>query len=180
MLKAEECVLVIVDVQGKLAQIMDKSEQLHQQLAMLIEGTALFDIPVLWLEQLPQKLGPTTESLAALLSKTTSPIAKHHFSGWHCPAFREALLSTGRKQVLLAGIEAHVCVYQTCGDLIEQGFDVHLIADAVSSRSESNKRLGIEMMKQQGARLNNSESLLFELQHQAEGERFKALLKLIK
>lgn len=89
-------------------------------------------------------------------------------------------MSTGRKQVLLAGIETHVCVYQTCGDLIEQGFDVHLIADAVSSRSESNKHLGIEMMKQQGARLNNSESLLFELQHQAEGERFKALLKLIK
>jgi len=81
MLKPEECVLVIVDVQGKLAQIMDNTAKLHQQLSTLIQGAQLFEIPILWLEQLPEKLGSTTEELKTLLERSSSPIAKQHFSG---------------------------------------------------------------------------------------------------
>lgn len=180
MLKPEECVLVIVDVQGKLAQIIDNSEKLHQQLQTLIQGAQLFEIPILWLEQLPDKLGTTSPELQTLLNKTSSPIAKQHFSGWYCDAFAQALTQTHRKQVLLAGIETHVCVYQTCCDLIEQQYAVHIVADGVSSRSADNKQLGIQMMTAQGAQLTNVESLLFELQHQAQGDRFRALIKLIK
>ncbi|MCU7985412.1 hydrolase [Shewanella sp. SM101] len=180
MLKPEECVLVIVDVQGKLAQIMDNSDKLHQQLQTLIQGAQLFEIPILWLEQLPDKLGATSTELQTLLAKTSSPIAKQHFSGWHCDAFAKALTKTNRKHVIVAGIETHVCVYQTCCDLIEQQYSVHLVADCVSSRSAENKQLGIQMMTARGALLTNVESLLFELQHQAQGERFRALLKLIK
>lgn len=180
MLKPEECVLVIVDVQGKLAQIMDNTAKLHQQLGMLIQGAQLFDIPILWLEQLPDKLGQTTAELKNLLELSCSPIAKHHFSGWYCEEFANALNQTKRKQILLAGIETHVCVYQTCRDLLDQGYSVHLVADAVSSRSTDNKQLGIKMMVTKGANLTNVESLLFELQHQALGDRFKALIKLIK
>lgn len=180
MLKPEECVLVIVDVQGKLAQIMQGSEQLHQQLQTLIQGAQLFEIPILWLEQLPDKLGATSLELQTLLEKTNVPIAKAHFSGWRCDEFKQALIQTERKQIILAGIETHVCVYQTCCDLLANQYSVHLIADAVSSRSETNKQLGIQMMTNKGALLTNVESLLFELQHQAQGERFKALLKLIK
>ncbi|EGM71681.1 hydrolase [Shewanella sp. HN-41] len=180
MLKPEKCVLVIVDVQGKLAQIMDKTEKLHQQLQTLIQGAQLFDIPILWLEQLPDKLGSTSPELKTLLENTTTPIAKQHFSGWHCEAFAQALIKTNRQHVILAGIETHVCVYQTCCDLIEQQYSVHLVADGVSSRSADNKQLGIQMMTARGALLTNVESLLFELQHQAQGERFRALIKLIK
>ncbi|MBP7664417.1 MAG: isochorismatase family protein, partial [Shewanella sp.] len=97
-----------------------------------------------------------------------------------CDAFAKALTKTNRKHVILAGIETHVCVYQTCCDLIEQQYSVHLVADCVSSRSAENKQLGIQMMTARGALLTNVESLLFELQHQAQGERFRALLKLIK
>lgn len=180
MLKPEECVLVIVDVQGKLAQIMDNSDKLHQQLQTLIQGAQLCEIPILWLEQLPDKLGATSPELQTLLEKSGSPIAKQHFSGWHCEEFAQALTKTNRKHVILAGIETHVCVYQTCCDLIEQQYSVHLVADGVSSRSAENKQLGIQMMTTRGALLTNVESLLFELQHQAQGERFRALLKLIK
>lgn len=180
MIKAEECVLVVVDVQGKLAQLVSDTQALHQQLSSLIQGAQLFDIPILWLEQLPDKLGHTTASLSELLSLSTQAIPKAHFSGWQAEEFRRRLIQSGRTQVLLAGIETHICVYQTCRDLLEQGYQVNIMCDAVSSRNADNKQLGIEMMRDFGARLHNVESLLFELQHEAQGDRFRALLKLIK
>ncbi|ABZ75462.1 isochorismatase hydrolase [Shewanella halifaxensis HAW-EB4] len=180
MLKAEECVLVIVDVQGQLARVMHHSEQLHHKLEVLIKGIQLFDIPILWLEQIPEKLGPTSENLAMELTKTTEAITKHHFSGWQADAFRERLSAMQQKQIILAGIETHVCVYQTCRDLLANGYQTHLVADAMSSREQSNKVSGLEMMLSHGAMQTNVESLLFELQHQAKGDRFKALLNLIK
>lgn len=179
MLKPSETVLVVVDVQGKLARLMHNSEAMHQQLITLISGARIFDIPILWLEQLPDKLGPTSEELRLVL-EGLNPIAKEHFSGWICDAFREALLATGRKQILLCGIETHICVYQSCRDMLDNGFDVHLVADAMGSRTADNKALGLQMMQQAGATLTNVESLLFELQHHAVGDSFRALLKLIK
>ena len=180
MLKPEDCVLVVVDVQGQLAQVMHQSEALHQKLTILIKGVQLFDIPILWLEQLPDKLGATTDVLATELIQTTEPIAKQHFSGWQCPKFRAKLSAMGQKHILVAGIETHVCVYQTSMDLLDNAYPTHLIVDAMSSRTPENKQLGIEMMQEHGALKTNVESLLFELQHEAIGERFKALLTLIK
>ncbi|MGK0410121.1 MAG: nicotinamidase-related amidase [Shewanella psychromarinicola] len=180
MLTAEQSVLMIVDVQGKLAQVMQQSAPLHQKLAILIQGAQLFDIPIIWLEQLPDKLGHTSEELSQLLSQTTQPIAKKHFSGWHCEEVKQQLNSLKRHNVILAGIETHVCVYQTCQDLLANDYQVHLVADAVSSRGTDNKVLGVQMMLNDGAKLTNVESLLFELQHVAQGDHFKALLKLIK
>ncbi len=180
MLKAEECVLVIVDVQGKLAKVVRQSEQLQHKLHTLVKAAQLFDMPILWLEQIPEKLGATTEEIANILKQSTTPIAKQHFSGWQAEAFQQQLKALGTKQVILAGIETHVCVYQTCRDLLDNGYQTHIVADAMSSRTEANKQYGIAMMQQHGALITNVESLLFELQHQAQGERFKALLKLIK
>jgi nicotinamidase-related amidase len=180
MLKPHNCVLVIVDVQGKLAQMMHQAEALTNRLETLIKAAELFEIPIVWLEQLPDKLGPTSQNLQALLSPLHQPIAKAHFSAWHAEAFRDAMNSHDRKQVLIAGIEAHICVYQTCRDLLDNDFEVNVLVDGVSSRTLDNKQLGIEMMVQYGAKITNSESLLFELQQQASGERFKALLKMIK
>lgn len=180
MITAEQSVLMIVDVQGKLAQVMQQSAILHTKLAVLIQGAQLFDIPIIWLEQLPDKLGHTSDELAQILSKTAQPIAKEHFSGWHCDEVKQQLNTLNRRNVILAGIETHVCVYQTCQDLQANDFQVHVVNDAVSSRELENKTLGVQMMLNDGAKLTNVESLLFELQHVAQGERFKALLKLIK
>ena len=167
-------------MQGKLAQIMERSDELHQTLLNLIKGVSLFNIPILWVEQLPDELGQTTPQLYQELIKSNSPIPKQHFSAWHCVEFNEQLKSLNRQQVLFVGIEAHVCVYQTCSDLQENHFQTHLIVDATSSRTAANKQLGIAMMQAKGAQITNMESLLFELQHEAIGDRFKQLIKLIK
>ncbi|QIR15375.1 hydrolase [Shewanella aestuarii] len=180
MINPADCLLMVVDIQGKLAQVMQQSSMLHHRVATLIEGAKLFDMPIIWLEQLPDKLGSTSEELAQLLSPVCQPIAKQHFSSWQSVQVQTTLAQQGRKQVILCGIETHVCVYQTCKDLLENDFDVHIVADAMSSRQLDNKVLGIQMMLNLGAQLTNVESLLFELQHQAQGDRFKALLKLIK
>jgi len=180
MLKPQECVFVVVDIQGTLANVMEKSESLHQTVLKLIQGLRLFDIPTLWLEQLPDKLGKTSPILYEALIETSQPISKQHFSGWNSQEFREQLINLDRKQIILVGIETHVCVYQTCRDLLDNDFGVHLVIDALSSRTAENKQIGIEMMQARGARITNMESLLFELQNKAVGERFKQLLKLIK
>ncbi|MCE9677831.1 isochorismatase family protein [Shewanella sp. AS1] len=180
MLKPEECVLLIVDVQGRLAQIMHKAEQLEQTLCTLVNAVDLLEIPILYLEQLPDKLGPTSPRLQECLQPRHKPITKAHFSAWHSGEFRDAITGMGRRQVLLAGIETHICVYQTCRDLQDNDFDVHILVDGVSSRTLENKQLGITMMTQYGAKVTNTESLLFELQQEARGDRFKALLKMIK
>ncbi|ASJ97841.1 hydrolase [Shewanella marisflavi] len=180
MLKPQECVLIIVDVQGKLATMMHEANELEAKLTNLIKAAELFEIPIIWLEQIPDKLGATSPELANLLTPHYQPIAKEHFSGWHAEPFRQALHQYGRPKVLLTGIETHICVYQTCRDLLDNQYEVHLVTDAVSSRTQTNKQLGCEMMTQHGALLTNSESLLFELQAHASGDRFKALLKMIK
>lgn len=180
MINPADCVLMVVDIQGKLAQVMQQSSMLHHRAATLIEGVKLFDMPIIWLEQLPDKLGGTSAELAQLLAPVCQPIAKQHFSGWQSVQLQTTLTQYGRMQVILCGIETHVCVYQTCKDLLENDFDVHIVADAISSRQLDNKVIGIQMMLNLGAQLTNVESILFELQHQAQGDRFKALLKLIK
>lgn len=180
MLKPEDCVLVFVDVQGKLAQIMHQTDSLHKKLTGLVLGCQLFDIPTLWLEQLPEKLGETAEPMQSLLGQHGQPIAKQHFSAYACEEFKQKLEALGRKHIIIAGIETHICVYQTCSELLENQYQVHLMTDCVSSRTAENKALGIKMMAAKGALLTNLESLLFELQHEAVGERFKTLLKIIK
>jgi nicotinamidase-related amidase len=180
MLTAKDSVLLIVDVQGQLAQIMNQTALLHHNLSILISGAQLLDIPIIWIEQLPEKLGKTSPELATLLALSCQAIPKSHFSAWQCQDIQTQLKQLNRPNVLLAGIEAHICVYQTCQDLLEHDFNVHLVADATSSRSNDHKILGIQMMMNQGAKLTNTESALFEIQRLATGEQFKALLKLIK
>lgn len=179
MLKPEQCVLLVVDVQGQLAQVVQQSQQLHKKLITLIKGVQLFDIPVICLEQLPDKLGATSVEVAQSIEQF-NPINKHHFSGWQAEALQQQLAVLGRKHIILAGIETHVCVYQTCRQLLDNGFQPHLVTDAVSSRELANKLSGIEMMLYFGAIQTNVETLLFELQQDAQGDRFKALLTLIK
>jgi nicotinamidase-related amidase len=179
MLKPDQTALILIDIQGKLAQLMHGREALFEQLARLIRGAKALGLPVLWLEQYPQGLGPTIPEVASLLPDAR-PVAKTSFSACGNADFLAQLSSAERRQVLLAGIEAHVCVYQTARDLLEAGYEVEVVADAVSSRTEANRQLGLQRMSDAGARLTSVEMALFELLRTAEAPAFKDIARIVK
>jgi nicotinamidase-related amidase len=179
MLKAEHAVLVVIDIQGKLASLMDDKERIYKNVGILIQGVMLLDVPIIWTEQAPEKLGQTLPEIAGLLDGLT-PLPKTTFSCCGDPDFLSALRNLDRKQILLTGIETHICVYQTARDLLESGYEVYLLSDAVSSRTEENRRLGIARMKDLGAIVTGTEMALFEMLEKAEGDTFKAISRLIR
>ncbi|WP_153730817.1 hydrolase [Sporosarcina obsidiansis] len=179
MLQKEQTVFVLVDVQGKLAQIVNESEVLHDNLQKLIKGLQVLEVPILWLEQYPDGLGKTSESLSSLL-EGQEPIAKMTFSAVGNEEFMKQLESSGRKQVLIAGIETHICVYMTAADLVNQGYEVEVIEDAVTSRTKENKQIGLEKMKGLGIPATCVETALYELIGEAGTDEFKKVLKIVK
>lgn len=179
MLKKEQTLFVLVDVQGKLARIVKDSKTLHDNLEKLIKGLQVLNVPILWLEQYPEGLGPTTESLSSLL-EGQEPIAKMTFSAAGNEEFMKQLESSGCKQVLIAGIETHICVYMTAADLVKQGYEVEVVEDAVTSRTEANKQIGLEKMKGLGVTATCVETALYELIGEAGTDEFKKVLKIIK
>jgi len=179
MLKKKNALLLIVDVQGKLAHLMHEKERLFDTLQKLIRGIRVLGIPVLWVEQNPAGLGPTIPEVADLLTDY-APISKMSFSSCRNDRFLKALKELDRNQVLIAGIESHICVYQTAVDLVDMGLEVQVVTDAISSRTPENKAIGLQKMRDAGASWTSVETALFELLGVAEGEVFKALLKIVK
>jgi nicotinamidase-related amidase len=179
MLTIENSLMVIVDVQGKLAQLMFEKEKLFANLVRMVKGAQIIGVPILWNEQNPAGLGATIPELAELLANL-QPQSKMTFSCCGNPTFAEELRRSGRRQLLLVGIEAHVCLYQTATDLLQQGFEVHIVSDAVSSRTLENKRIGVERMKALGAIITSTEMALFELLRTADHSRFREISRLVK
>ena len=179
MLSLENACLIVIDVQGKLAQVMHEKESLFQNLKVLIKGCRILEIPIIWTEQIPENLGPTTPEIAELLSPGI-PISKKSFSCCGEPVFMKALEKVSRKQFLLTGIETHICVYQTAVDLLKMGHEVQVVADCVSSRIAKNREIGIEKIRHGGGILTTTEMALFELMKVAEGAAFKQIIQLIK
>jgi nicotinamidase-related amidase len=178
MLTRENAVLLVVDVQGKLARLMHEAEALFDTLARLVRGAKVLEVPVVATEQNPPGLGPTVGEVAPLLP--APPIPKMAFSCCGEPVLMAALEATGRRQVLLAGIEAHICVYQTARDLRVRGYEVHVVADAVSSRAVRNRDIGLAKMQAAGAEVTSVETALFEMLTVAEGPRFKQVLEIVR
>lgn len=179
MIKERKTAIVLIDVQGKLAQIMQDSNELIKNIEILIKGAQLLDIPIIWTEQLPDKLGATTERISDLLNNQ-KPIIKCEFSCQKNAEFSGLITKEKYNHFLLCGIETHVCVYQTAKDLLNLGHDVELIIDAVSSRTELNRNIGIEKIISLGGKVTTVEMLLFESQEIAVGENFRKLIKIIK
>jgi hypothetical protein len=179
MLMLEKTALIIIDVQDKLAQLMHRKEALFESLQKIIKGAQILEIPILWLEQNPEGLGPTIPEVADLLSNA-EPISKLSFSACRNDRFMRALKALNRKEILITGIEAHVCVYQTAVDLVNLGYEVQVVADAVSSRTIENKDVGLQKMRDNGVSLTSAETALFELLKVAEGKQFKEILKVVK
>ena len=179
MLTTENSVFLLVDTQGKLAHSMYAKDDLFKNLKKLIKGMRALGIPILWAEQNPKGLGPTVQEVAELLHDL-QPIPKYSFSCYQNHEFIQALEALNRRNVLVAGIETHVCVYQTVRDLRKAKYDVQLVADAVSSRTSENKQIGLEKCRDVGASVTSVETALFELLEVAEGDRFKQILDVIK
>jgi len=179
MLAQENTVLILVDVQGKLANVMHQKEALFENLRKLIQGVQALDIPIVWAEQNPKGLGPTIPEVRELLPDN-EPISKMSFSCCGERRFMRSLRALNRRQVLVAGIEAHVCVYQTVAGLVGLGYEVEVVADAVSSRTAENKQIALQKARDIGAGITSTETALFELLRAAEGETFKKILKIVK
>jgi len=180
MLKIDDTVLLVIDVQGKLAQLMHHKEAFFANLEKIIKGIQVLNIPILWTEQVPDKLGPTSPEIATLLAQKADPVAKSSFSCCGHLPFMNALKALNRQQILLTGIETHICVYQTALDLLNAGYEVQVITDAVSSRTAENKHVALERMKETGATLTSTEMALFELLRVAAGPQFKEIAKIVK
>jgi nicotinamidase-related amidase len=179
MLNPNTAVLVVVDVQGKLARQMVGCDDLFDRIGRMIRGCRTLDVPIVWAEQYPKGLGPTVPEVARHL-EGLAPIEKNAFSCWGDAGFRAALEATGRRQVLVCGIETHICVYQTVRDLLEDGYDVEVVVDCVSSRTDASKAIGLERVRHAGARSTNVEMALYEMLGKAGGERFKKILEIVK
>jgi len=179
VLKRDDAVLLVIDVQGKLAQLMHDKAGLFKNLAIMVGGAQILSVPILVTEQYPQGMGSTIPELTGLIPDIT-PISKTSFSCCGEAGFTAALESLKRHQALLTGIEAHICVQQTAQDLLHSGYEVHVVGDAVSSRTAENKRVGIEKMRDAGATITSTEAALFELLKAAGGPEFKRVLELVK
>ena len=179
MLTTDKAVLVVIDMQGKLAQSMYRKELLFENVEKIIKGAQVLGIPMLLTEQNPKGLGPTVPEIADLVPNVRR-IPKLSFSCCGDELFLKELSALQRCQVLLTGIEAHVCLYQTTVDLVASGYEVHVVADAVSSRTAENRDIGLQKMKDVGASITSVETVLFELLRVAEGYRFKEILNIVK
>lgn len=179
MLDIQNCCLVVVDVQDKLAQLMHGKQTLFKNIQILIKAAKILNIPILWCQQCPDALGSTVPEIEQLLTDN-EPVNKSSFSCCGAEQFNTKLNELARDQVLLCGIETHVCIYQTAVNLLRKGFSVDVLADAVSSRTLENKQIAINRMAAKGINISCTEMALFELLRTAEHPQFKQIAKLIK
>ncbi|HDY90481.1 MAG TPA: isochorismatase family protein [bacterium] len=179
MLDKKRSLLLVTDVQGKLAQIMFEKEALFKNIGIIIDSFKILDIPILWLEQYPKLLGPTVKEVSSHLEGYKS-MPKKTFSAMKDRNILNRFNELGRDQILMIGIETHICIYQTSIDLLSMGIETHVVRDAVSSRTESNKITGLEKIARAGGHITSVETALFELLGIAEGEVFKKILELVK
>jgi len=179
MLDIQKCCLVIVDVQGKLAELMYDRDVLFKNIRILIKAANILDIPLIWCQQRPEALGETVPDIAELLLDN-QPINKSCFSCCGKDQFKHRLDGLGRQQVLLCGIEAHVCIYQTAVDLLRNDYEVNVVADAISSRTPENKQIAVSRMETEEVKISCTEMALFELLRTAEHPQFKQIARLVK
>ena len=177
--RAKAAVLV-VDIQSRLTPAMppEALARVVKYTRALVGAARELGMPVLATEQYPKGLGPLIPEVREVLP--SPPLEKIHFSCGADPAFAAALERTGRRQIVVCGMETHVCVFQTVRDLVAMGYEVHLCSDAVSSRLEVHRTSGIDLCRQAGAVITNAETVIFDLLHRAATPEFKTISALVK
>ncbi len=172
--------VLVIDVQSRLTPSMppDALARVVKYGRALVGAGKELGMPVLATEQYPKGLGETIPELREVLP--SAPLQKMHFSCGADPAFAAALEKTGRRQIVVCGMETHVCVFQTVRDLVGMGYEVHVCADAVSSRTEEHRRTGLELCREAGAIVTTAETAIFDLLHLAGTAEFKKVAPLVK
>lgn len=178
-LNKEDTVLLIVDIQDKLAVVMKEKDKVVRNNLHLIELAKMLGMPVMVTEQYPKGLGTTVPDIREALP-FYRPVEKMTFDCCGRPAFLEELKEHKKSTVVLTGMETHVCVLQTCIGLLKGGINVHVVQDAVCSRAKENWKIGTEFMREAGAVVTSTETVLFQLLKMAGTEEFKAISKRIK
>jgi nicotinamidase-related amidase len=179
MLQRNHTGLLVVDIQGKLARLVDESETLIANTARLVQGAQALGLPVVWLEQNPAKLGATVSELQPL--QAGSPVLpKFSFGALEEPQVAATLAQSGVSHWLVCGIEAHICVYQSVLGLLDSGARVSLVTDAVSSRDPANRVLAIGQLAACGASLTSVEMCLYELLGDCRDPAFREILALVR
>ncbi len=179
-LEADKAVLVVIDVQERLVPAMPSKvyRRLLETVDMLVKAAGLLDIPVVATEQYPKGIGHTVPELAEACKTTV--VEKVSFGCCGEPAFLDVMKKTGRSQVIVTGMEAHVCVYQTVLGLLAEGYNVHLTRDAICSRNKTDFLAGVENAVSAGAVATTAETVLFQLMQVSTHAQFRAISKLVK
>ena len=170
---------LVIDMQERLLPKVENSTSLINNIIILTQCSKILNLPVLVTEQYPEGIGPTASALSPGLEQCPK-ISKRTFSCCREPLFMKALEETGRKQIIIAGIETHVCVFQTTVDLLKNGYEVQVVNDAVGSRTAANKEIGLNRMRAGGVDITCVESAVFELLKTSACAEFKQILRFIK
>jgi nicotinamidase-related amidase len=178
-LHKDDTALLIVDIQERLASVMDERVAVEDNCLHLIELAKILDIPIIVTEQYPKGLGLTVERIRNSLPGY-QPIEKLTFSCCDEPAFLTRVKEDQKKKLILTGMETHICVLQTCLGLLRNDFNVHVVSDAVCSRQDDNRKIALEFMRDAGASITCTETILFQLLKKAGTEEFKTISKRIK
>lgn len=178
MLDKKDSLLVIIDVQERLVAALDK-DIVVRRASRLAEAAKILEIPTIVTEQYPKGLGSTVAPLKSRLAPNTPIIEKTAFSALKEPKFLEKLESYGKKQIIICGIETHVCVHQTTADLLSEVYEVYVAKDACASRSKYEFKEGIDRMQSNGANISTVEIILFEWLKSARNPKFKEVQALI-
>jgi nicotinamidase-related amidase len=177
-LEADDTALLIIDMQERLGPVMSNGDELVKRVATVSRGAHALGLPVLMTEQYPKGLGKTIPEIAD--AAQVEPLEKIEFSAVAAPGFQQALLAAGKRTVLIAGIETHVCVLQTCLDMLDHHIRPVLLADCTSSRHPIDRDTAIERLRKSGVVVTTLESALFELLVKAGTEQFKSISRLVK
>lgn len=178
-LRAGEALLLIIDIQERLAAVMAEREAVVANTLHLIEMAKLHQVPILLTEQFPRGLGPTLPEIKESLP-CYEPFEKTAFDCCREEGFLDRVAAGGRKKILLTGMETHICVLQTALGLLQTGYQVHVIQDAVCSRTADNRQAALEHLRDAGAVITTTETVLFQVLEKAGTPEFKILSKRIK
>lgn len=179
LMSADDSVIVVIDIQERLAPAIPDLKSIMKANELVLKTASELSVPVMVTEQYPKGLGHTVEQLRDFYTES-NVFEKISFSSVGCAPFMSALKKTGRRQVIVTGIEAHVCVQQTVLELLSERFDVFVVADAIGSRADENRKLALERMIRSGAEVVSSEMVMFEMLKKAGTPEFKKLSNLLK
>jgi nicotinamidase-related amidase len=174
----EHTALLVVDIQERLMPVIHNNQMVFDNTNKLLRGAEILNIETIITEQYPKGLGNTCKEIQ--LPETTNIFEKVCFSCMQSNHVNDQLKLTNIKDIIVCGVEAHICVLKTTLDALKEGYNVHVVADAVSSRTPENRALALERMRQSGAFITSTEMILFMLLNEAGTDEFKAISKLIK